>query len=220
MKFKLLGMFLLCLSLLTAAYAATPQGAIVQAINISGKVASITVLNTTDKPITGVSLALVAHFADGHEEPSEYTEDYGPLTGQVIAPHQVGVIAKPYASDPTSVDARVSMVIYKDGTAEASNPRTLNDIIAERVGTLKALQASVTALRDSLSDPHPTQYVTDKLTAASADKTVSKGWLDETIKRTQAAASRGQERSFIQSEIKRLDGEAQKYAPYANVRAQ
>ena len=194
-------------------------GAMVQAVTLEDKAANITVLNQSDQDITGFTLAITATFTDGHQEHSEYTRDYGPLTGNVLPPHQVVVQPYSYGSAPTKVDARVIIAIYKDGTAEADDKRALDQVVSVRASIAKALQVSADTLNAALATTSPTDYASRRLKEmlAANDKTINQSYLKGSVQLIEAAP-KGGERQYLQEHAARYQREANAFAAYANVR--
>jgi hypothetical protein len=128
---------LLCLSFLAAAYAVTPEGAVVQHVTIQDATATITVLNQSQHGITGFTLGIDTTMPDGKVDHSEYTTDYGPR-GKTLLPHQTEDVKYPAAS--VDVKAKVVVAIYSDGTAETEKKATLDQILSVREEAVRDLK--------------------------------------------------------------------------------
>jgi hypothetical protein len=124
---------LLCLSLLAAAHAATPQGATVQDFvvndkgvpNHSTREVRLTILNQSDLPISCYTVRIEMTMPDGSQTFAEETEDSGPR-GKALLAHQS--IEKTYdlGTDASVIKPRIVVVIYNNGTAESEKKETLD----------------------------------------------------------------------------------------------
>jgi hypothetical protein len=197
------------------------SGASIQTITLDQKTASITVLNTSDRDITGYTVALTATFEGGRERRSEYTTDYGPLTGKVLRAHQTATEPYQWQEAPLTVDGKVIVVIYNNGTAEADTKETLNQIVSVRAAIAKALRFSADTLNAALSYPKPSEYARVRLQAivAEKDKSFNQSYLQGTLSVVEDASKNTQhERDILQANAARFDKEATAFQAYANVR--
>jgi hypothetical protein len=204
---------------LSGSIAAKINGAVVQTVTIDKNVASITVLNQSDQDLTGFTLAITGTFPDGRKENSEFTEDYGPLTGSVLGAQQIAIEPYTYKDAPIKVAAKVIVALYKDGTAEADDEATLDQVVSVRAGMGKALQLGADTLNAALSTTSPSDYarLRFKELLASDDKTVDRAYLKGSVQLVEAAP-KGGERQFFQQQAARHQREATAFAAYAKIR--
>jgi hypothetical protein len=193
---------LLCLSL--SAFAL--NGASVQQVSLDKKTTSITVVNQSNHDITGFTISIDETTPDGRVEHSEYTEDYGPLTGKTLRAHESVIETYHFGTEPTAVTAKIIVAIYNDSTAESDNKGTLDQILSVRMGIAKALRLSATTLSASLSDAKPSEYARVRLEQklAENDASVDRSYLKGALEVVHIAArNSGNERGIIQENAAR-----------------
>jgi hypothetical protein len=207
---------LLCLSL--SAFAV--NGAAVKEVTVDNKSALITVVNQSNHDITGFTIGIDATAPDGTVDHSEYGDDYGPLTGKTLRAHESVVVTYPMNIDVRSTTAKIIVAIYNDGTAEADNKETLDQIISVRAGIAKALRISATTLNAALSDAKPSEYARTRLEQklAENDAAVNQSYLRGSLEVIKAASKSSNERVILQENAARYDKEAAAFEAYANIR--
>ena len=204
----------------------TVEGARVESVTLADGKAAITVINQSSQNITGFSLGLTAQLQDGGTEYGERTEDYGPrsVTGKALRPGESATELRDYPPTVRSVEARVIVAIYEDGTAEVSrgHEKTFDDTVATRRRIAVALQRSSDALKNAVDDDHPSVRAQRDLERAlrntsdsqdSADRVALKAALD-LVRNAPPHA----EREFIQGQAARLDHEATANLKHAQAR--
>ena len=145
-------------------------GAKITSTVISGDKVTVTMQNTSAQDITGYSLGLIATFADGHIDNSEHAYDYATAnTGQALHPGESVDQVKAFTAPLREFKASVIVAIYADRTAEVTNERAFNDIVAIRQGIANAWQLSADALDRASTDPAPIARAKHELSKAIED---------------------------------------------------
>lgn len=130
---------LLCLTLLTAAYAATSKGAVVQNFVVNGKEIKITTINQSDQSINGYTIRIEMTLPDGRQTFEEETELYPPR-GKTLLPHQTVVNTYELGGEVSAVQPRIVVALYNNGTAEAEKQATLDQVLSMRVKAARDLK--------------------------------------------------------------------------------
>jgi hypothetical protein len=130
---------LFCLLSLSAAYAATPKGAVVQNFTVNGKEIKVTILNQSEQPINEYTIRIEMTLPDGTQTFSERTEDVGPR-GKNLAAHESVVKTYDLGVEVSAVKPRIVVVIYGNGTAESEKKETLDQILSVRQKAVRDLK--------------------------------------------------------------------------------
>jgi len=136
----------------------------------------IVVTNTSAQIITAYSYALVAHYADGHEQTTKrMVDDISGLVGDRMGRHAdstesipagasrtltVTVPADAGAAPPLSVTANMTMVALADKTA-LGDPASIASLQASRAGQVKMIAAVVADLRQVKESSSPKKSADD-----------------------------------------------------------
>lgn len=137
---------------------AGPLGAVVQTWRYDGKSQPpsviVRVLNTSGKDITAFNLSVTERYADGTIYTSERTEEFLPLvvgSARAFAPGTSHDVVFPVQKEPVDVALALDVVLYLDATAESTNNRAFNEMVAFRKGTTVAMQQAEEVLKTSAS---------------------------------------------------------------------
>jgi hypothetical protein len=135
------------------------SGAHVSVSRSGGKV-TFTVFNNSDKNIRSWFLGTKTYYADGHLVGGGHSEDYGPPSERPakLPPggKDVVVDANDY-SDPniTKVTAVVTVVIYDDNTARATDDAQLAQYVFMRRRGVYTLNLLIKTLQAAMTDDEP-----------------------------------------------------------------
>lgn len=188
----------LAVALLFSAHLArsAPIGAEVQSSTYD-QVRGITIVrivNTSQKPITAISVSLRLAHPDGTISISQYGGDFLPFMAYAAAsglpqpqgngafmPGAVFAMEVPTGQQLVqTTSATVDVVVYDDATADVLNEPVFRSIASQRKGRMLGLQRALELLQKALADPndpHPSMTVTTQLKALAAqhDKNPSTG---------------------------------------------
>jgi hypothetical protein len=207
-------------------------GAAIQAATCDDNAATIAVANQSRQDITGFTVTIRTVLA-GRQVHWEHTEDYGPLLtakGKALHPQESMTFTKPL--DPTQpctqVEAKVTVVIYQDGTAEAdrgAGVQSLNHTIAVRQHIAKTLQVTADILEASLQQPKPEvnaraqlQKLLQKSKDADDSGDYDMGYLGGALDLVDKSTLAPDQQQFLEDNIQRLRTEAIAFSAYAQVR--
>lgn len=158
------------------------MGAVVQTTQLDGKQITFGVLNTSEKEITAVSLAVVltrpngetatfglgTDFIGGIIDSAMLGYEVEPGASHGIALGDVKDLTFPVPEQNATYSASVDVVVYADATADVLNKVAFQSIVRQRKGTLlgyqKANQLMAAALANA-DDPHPSLTVANQLKA-------------------------------------------------------
>ncbi len=161
-------MFLLFLGVLASPLrASSPIGAVVQDSHYDAAkgVVTFSILNTSKKDITDLTLLVRLILTDGTAQ----THEYGSNFGNGIAPGAVFAMDVPLGQQQIQIaSATVDLVVYADDTAEALNEEALASVEAQRKGWILGYQKANELLQKALTDfndPHPSTTVAAQLKA-------------------------------------------------------
>jgi hypothetical protein len=221
----------LCALLVGYAVAADSIGAVIQSANCNDNAATVTVTNQSKQDITGFSVAITTVLA-GRTVHWEHAEDYGPMLTDkesALHPQQSMTFSKPL--DPnkpcSQVDAKVTVVIYRDGTAEAAPGAAsrLQHIITVRQRIAKTLHTTADILEASLQQPRPEVQARAQLrklleeTKHDNDEgDMDLGYLGGALDLADKSVQAQDQRQFLKDNIQRLRAEAIAFSEYAQVR--
>jgi hypothetical protein len=131
---------LFCFLLSSVAFASSVKGAAVQNFTVSGKELTVTVVNQSDKPITGYDIRVDITLPDGQPMFHEFTELYP--VGKSLAAHESVIKTFDLGVESAVVKARLIVAIYSNSTAEAEKQEKLDQILLMRRNALKDLKLS------------------------------------------------------------------------------
>jgi hypothetical protein len=188
-----------------------PIGAVVQSSNYDAakRVTSVRIVNTSQKPITAISLLVRIAHPDGTVSVSQYGGDFTPFMAYAatagpqqqdsgaLAPGAVFTLDVPMGQQNVeTVSSTVDVVVYDDATADVLNQQAFQSIAAQRKGRILGLQRADELLEKALADandPHPSITVAAQLKAlAKQDNTFEgMGLLDAAADISNAPKSSG-----------------------------
>jgi hypothetical protein len=160
--------------------ASQPIGAVVQTSHYDAAkgIVTFSVLNTSHKDITAISLQVRVIHPDGSAGTFEYGGDFLPFmlylaegghpTAQgARAPGAVFAMDVPLGQQEVqSASAIVDVVVYADDTADVLNEQIFKSIVSQRKGRMLGLQKANELLQKALADPndaHPSITVAAEL---------------------------------------------------------
>jgi hypothetical protein len=187
---------LLCLLLVTFPALAQQKitGAHVTAAYANGK-ATFTVYNDSDREIKVWQIRTVAKYPNGHEQIGGKGEINSLPAGKSV----VFEDANDYGP-AVSVTAEVTLVVYGDNSAEATDEIALARIIAERKSRAYTTALLSSTLRTAAMDEQPTARLRSDLQSlmSSPDKRINKALISGAIDDIKNIADDGHEREAIQ----------------------
>lgn len=170
-----------------------PIGAVVQSSTYdpAKAVTSVRIVNTSQKPITDISLLMRVIHPDGTVSFSQYGGDFTPFmayaatsglpqeSSGALAPGAAFTLDVPMGQQSVeTVSASVDVVVYDDGTADVLNEAVFRSIQAQRKGCMLGLRRAVKLMQEALADPndpHPSITVAAQLKALAKQDTTFEG---------------------------------------------
>jgi len=178
---------------------------------------TLTLTNQSGHNVTAYALGETCQLADGTTSFQGTTEDYGPTAFTNKAFRLKETLQENFNCPAGSIGAHVAVIvaIYDNQTAEVTDTRTFQDMVALNRGIAHALQQ----LSDAMKNPETAQQ---KIEAVLADRKAGKNDANEVLLQQELDNLKRvppeQQRTFIQFEASRLQHHASLQAQHATVR--
>lgn len=183
--------------------------------------ATFTVYNDSGRDIKAWALTFTAHYANGRETTGAHIEEYGPpSTAKALHAGQSAEFSDTdFHPDVTSVESKVTAVVYDDNTAEATDENRIEDILRSRRNFLYTVTLISDTLKNAAEDQQPKLKAKGDLQSllSSPDKRIAKALIKGEISNLNNVKA-SHERESIQRQASIFRGLAKSHEGFATVR--